>query len=60
MISLTLKQFEKKYNQKFPAMKHPWYRDKHCRLVPIDKEGWENIWECINSGCHLMVVAKKK
>jgi len=60
MNSLTLPQFGKKYNQRFPAKHHYPYNDKDCKLVPMDREGWENVWECINSGCYLMVVAKKK
>ena len=62
MTSLTLPQFEKKYKQKFPAMRNTNHVhepfDKH-NLIPVLDKGWENIWECTNSGCHLMIVAKE-
>ncbi len=51
---MTLKEFEKKTKQKFPAMKQ---HGHNCKLIPMKEEGWENIWKCIK--CNLHVVGHK-
>ena len=54
---LTLPQFEKKFDQKFQAMRNTDFHEPYSkhRLEKVNEAGWEKIWYCTNTGCYLHV-----